>query len=149
MQLRALFVEDDAVSSVLGVVLMVAVTIVLAAVVGTFVLGIGEELTDESPQVSFDYSFDVNESGDSSVLILHGAGDELDRSTLEVTVAGETAYEAGESRNGYTVNDPWPEQIRSGDRLGFEGDAIEGGDTVRIFWHSGDRSAIIGEERIR
>lgn len=33
--------SDDAVSSVIGVVLMVSITVVLAATVGTFVLGIG------------------------------------------------------------------------------------------------------------
>lgn len=46
---------QSAVSPVIGVILMVAVTVILAAVIGTFVLGLGEEVK-ETPQagVSFD-----------------------------------------------------------------------------------------------
>jgi flagellin-like protein len=36
--------EDRAVSPVIGVILMVAITVILAAVIGTFVLGLGEEV---------------------------------------------------------------------------------------------------------
>jgi flagellin-like protein len=36
--------EDDAVSPVIGVILMVAITVILAAVIGTFVLGLGEQV---------------------------------------------------------------------------------------------------------
>ena len=36
--------EDRAVSPVIGVILMVAITVILAAVIGTFVLGLGESV---------------------------------------------------------------------------------------------------------
>jgi flagellin-like protein len=36
--------EDRAVSPVIGVILMVAITVILAAVIGTFVLGLGSDL---------------------------------------------------------------------------------------------------------
>jgi flagellin-like protein len=36
--------EDRAVSPVIGVILMVAITVILAAVIGTFVLGLGENV---------------------------------------------------------------------------------------------------------
>jgi flagellin-like protein len=36
--------DDDAVSPVIGVILMVAITVILAAVIGTFVLGLGEQV---------------------------------------------------------------------------------------------------------
>jgi flagellin-like protein len=35
--------KDGAVSPVIGVVLMVAITVILAAIIGTFVLGLGQE----------------------------------------------------------------------------------------------------------
>jgi flagellin-like protein len=46
MELKNLFHADDdrAVSPVIGVILMVAITVILAAVIGTFVLGLGEEV---------------------------------------------------------------------------------------------------------
>jgi flagellin-like protein len=36
--------EDRAVSPVIGVILMVAITVILAAVIGTFVLGLGKDI---------------------------------------------------------------------------------------------------------
>lgn len=36
--------DDRAVSPVIGVILMVAITVILAAVIGTFVLGLGENV---------------------------------------------------------------------------------------------------------
>ncbi len=42
MQLTNILGDDEAVSPVIGVILMVAITVILAAVIGTFVLGLGE-----------------------------------------------------------------------------------------------------------
>jgi flagellin-like protein len=36
--------EDRGVSPVIGVILMVAITVILAAVIGAFVLGLGDDL---------------------------------------------------------------------------------------------------------
>ena len=47
MKLKNLFGETDdsrAVSPVIGVILMVAITVILAAVIGTFVLGLGDSV---------------------------------------------------------------------------------------------------------
>jgi flagellin-like protein len=44
MQLPNLRDDDDAVSPVIGVILMVAITVILAAVIATFVLGLGDSL---------------------------------------------------------------------------------------------------------
>ncbi|OYR73301.1 type IV pilin [Halorubrum ezzemoulense] len=45
MKLGKLFNEDDrGVSPVIGVILMVAITVILAAVIGTFVLGLGDQI---------------------------------------------------------------------------------------------------------
>ena len=45
MKASNLFNADDrAVSPVIGVILMVAITVILAAVIGTFVLGLGDQI---------------------------------------------------------------------------------------------------------
>jgi len=45
MNFKTLFQNDDrAVSPVIGVILMVAIAVILAAVIGTFVLGLGDSL---------------------------------------------------------------------------------------------------------
>jgi flagellin-like protein len=54
MKVSNLFTDDDAVSPVIGVILMVAITVILAAVIGAFVLNIGGS-QDTAPSVSFDF----------------------------------------------------------------------------------------------
>ena len=49
MKLKNIFRNDEsdgtrAVSPVIGVILMVAITVILAAVIGTFVLGLGDQV---------------------------------------------------------------------------------------------------------
>lgn len=57
MKLKQFVHDDKAVSPVIGVILMVAITVILAAVIGTFVLGLGENV-ESTPQagVSFSHS---------------------------------------------------------------------------------------------
>jgi len=75
MDLKAFIQDDDAVSPVIGVILMVAITVILAAVIATFVLGLGDSLSNQAPQASFN----CNETG----ALFHDGGDELDGSKLE------------------------------------------------------------------
>jgi flagellin-like protein len=44
MKIKSLINDDKAVSPVIGVILMVAITVILAAVIGTFVLGLGSNV---------------------------------------------------------------------------------------------------------
>jgi len=44
MDLKQLSNDNTAVSPVIGVILMVAITVILAAVIGTFVLGLGDSV---------------------------------------------------------------------------------------------------------
>ena len=44
MEFKQLIGDDDAVSPVIGVILMVAITVILAAVIGTFVHGLGDQI---------------------------------------------------------------------------------------------------------
>jgi flagellin-like protein len=48
-KLKAILDDDRGVSPVIGVILMVAITVILAAVIGTFVLGLGDSL-QQAPQ---------------------------------------------------------------------------------------------------
>ena len=49
--------DDSAVSPVIGVILMVAITVILAAVIGTFVLGLGDQV-QETPTAGISVSQD-------------------------------------------------------------------------------------------
>ena len=57
MRLKQLLADDDAVSPVIGVILMVALTVILAAIIGTFVLGLGDQVQDHAPQASFTFDY--------------------------------------------------------------------------------------------
>lgn len=49
MDLKNLCSDDRAVSPVIGVILMVAITVILAAVIGSFVLGLGNSVQQTAP----------------------------------------------------------------------------------------------------
>ena len=81
MKLHELFADDDAVSPVIGVILMVAITVILAAVIGTFVLGLGGQVQDTAPNAQFIFSEDSN----SDLTIIHDGGQPVGVSNLNVT----------------------------------------------------------------
>jgi flagellin-like protein len=71
--------DERAVSPVIGVILMVAITVILAAVIGTFVLGLG---SSQSSNASASVSFDKKASGDVEATVV--AVDQADSLTLNV-----------------------------------------------------------------
>ncbi|MCU4719163.1 type IV pilin N-terminal domain-containing protein [Halapricum hydrolyticum] len=96
MKLKELITDDDAVSPVIGVILMVAITVILAAVIASFVLGLGDT-TNTTPQASLNFDY-TNASGDIDTLdITHESGDTLAVSQTSLTV--NDAY--GDDGGGY------------------------------------------------
>lgn len=63
--------DSRGVSPVIGVILMVAITVILAAVIGTFVLGLGDSLS-ENPTAGVDVDSDT---GDVTLVQLGGGAD--------------------------------------------------------------------------
>ena len=79
--------DDRAVSPVIGVILMVAITVILAAVIGTFVLGLGDQLGDTAPQASFDV-VEVNDA-DGNITFVKTGGQTIAAGDLTLSIAGE------------------------------------------------------------
>src|SRR6056297_3274178 len=79
MELKELFTDDDAVSPVIGVILMVAITVILAAVIATFVLGLGDQVSNTAPQASFSFDYSM---GDKEVTVTHDGGASIQASEL-------------------------------------------------------------------
>jgi flagellin-like protein len=102
MEVRELISDDDAVSPVIGVILMVAITVILAAVIGTFVLGLGDQVQDSAPNANFqfEYSDVVLDEGDDGtnpvdlkqIEISHNGGEDVDGDNLDILVGGDPAY---------------------------------------------------------
>jgi flagellin-like protein len=88
------FLDEDAVSPVIGVILMVAITVILAAVIAAFVFGMGPP--EQAPQASLRASAVSDTATNNStkmIMIEHQGGDEmiLDSTNTRFVVAGETA----------------------------------------------------------
>lgn len=103
-------VDDRGVSPVIGVILMVAITVILAAVIGSFVLGIGGDV-EATPTASLSLE---NESG--LLTIAHEGGDTLDGS--EILISNGTANDtfSGNLAPGEEVTDVGPDDkfVQSG-----------------------------------
>ena len=83
-KIRAMVDEERGVSPVIGVILMVAITVFLAAVIGTFVLGLGDSL-QQAPQAQL--NAEAGGSTSSPTLTLsHDGGDSLTTSDIRVVV---------------------------------------------------------------
>lgn len=99
------FIEDErAVSPVIGVILMVAITVILAAVIGTFVLGLGDQVQQTTPQASFGFSTGTESPGAgvdpvTEMTITHESGDTISQSDLTVSVNGNPAATVDYSDN--------------------------------------------------
>jgi flagellin-like protein len=118
--------DDTAVSPVIGVILMVAITVILAAVIGTFVLGLGSGVTQTSPQASFEFQYD---SGD--LTITHASGDKMPES--EVYIKG---YSGGPTTTDWTGNSNTDDEFSAGSTVTISG--VADSDTVRVVWESPD-----------
>ena len=90
--------KEDAVSPVIGVMLMLVVTIVIAAVVAAFAGGIA---TDTEPTPSVVLSADVYKSGKVTIQSL--SGDRLEVSKLDVKVYSEDGALLAEKATGDDV----------------------------------------------
>ncbi|ELZ36422.1 flagellin domain-containing protein [Halorubrum distributum JCM 10247] len=117
-------------SPVIGVILMVAITVILAAVIGTFVLGLGDQLGDTAPQASFD----IVEANDTAkeVTFVKTGGQTIDASDLALSI------------NGNRYDGAFPDQDwESGQQVigNYTSDSYGDGTTVRII-HDPSGSAI-------
>ena len=142
MQFKELLVDDDAVSPVIGVILMVAITVILAAVIGTFVLGLGDQVQNNPPQAQF--TTDYNESA-QNLTFTHDSGEAIDHARLDFS--SEEGFST--DPDDFSDSSLGSGQMSAGDSIeitdgagGGEyqwntgGTATPSEDTVRLIWTS-------------
>jgi flagellin-like protein len=112
--------SDRAVSPVIGVILMVAITVILAAVIGAFVLEIGDQ-QETAPNTSFDSdqsvvyfadTIDNHARNETRVTISHAGGTVVEVSQTEVKTNGNASSWGIENRvpnNGRPLAIPTPD----------------------------------------
>jgi flagellin-like protein len=134
MKLNELFTDDDAVSPVIGVILMVAITVILAAVIGTFVLGLGDQVQSTTPQAQF--TFDVQSN--DNLQITHDGGDPVEVGNLNVTSDGSSGIGTDICQDSTdTGGNYWPaDELTAGDSCTVPSGQLDSDDSVRIVWES-------------
>jgi flagellin-like protein len=131
MKLNELFADDDAVSPVIGVILMVAITVILAAVIGTFVLGLGSEIETTEPQAQF--SFD-SDSTNNKVTITHDGGQPVEAENIEVVDSGSTTSVGCSTQSDWEAT-----ELTAGDNCETN-DLSQEDAELRVTWESDDGS---------
>lgn len=152
MHVTQLVRDDQGVTPVVGIILLVAIAVILASVVAVFALGIGDQ-TGPSPTASFSFDHDTS-GGTETLTITHDTGENI--------VAAEV-YIRGDSDTSTSLDRPWDSSnwlgtgntsatvsgqsaIASGDSLVMEvGPAYD----VTVVWQSpeGDRSAMLADDQ--
>jgi len=135
MQLKRFIDDDEAVSPVIGVILMVAITVILAAVIATFVLGLGEQISDTGPTISFDFDYDEGSGSPAALTITHNNGQTVEagnlylRGSSESNGVGSWNDVTDLDANGYGATS----EINAGSSITIN---VESDDTVRVVWES-------------
>lgn len=155
--------QRNGVSPVVGVILMVAITVIIAAVVANFVLDLGNQLgQDADATLNFEQSIDdfgneyynvtvtVSDMQNSDYLVVTTAGSsgglEFDED-LSTTTVPDNAPDFNSPEDSQSIADTGDGGMilyRSGDRVTVSSDTdnLEAGDTIQVF------GAISGEENL-
>lgn len=123
---------------------MVAITVILAAVIATFVLGLGDQLSDSSPSASFSTSEVAGNStgswddgeGNATVEFRHTGGQDISVDNLRVS--GSSVLSSGDLAD---ADEDWGGTISAGDTIRVP---VEDGDTrISLIWQSGGSSSTL------
>ena len=150
MNPKQLLSDDDAVSPVIGVILMVAITVILAAVIATFVLGLGDQVSNTAPQASFSFDYDASGAGTDDpfgetappsggiLTVTHDGGDTID--------AGNLRLIGGVGDHDFTDDGVYAtgSKISAGSSVDY---AVDSNNEVRVTYQdpNGGSSATLGE----
>jgi len=144
--------DERAVSPVVGVALLLAVTVILGLTVGPFVLGSAGNLVTDTPDADFaffyneDMAFEPTDDfgtsiteGDGMMVIKMERGDTIDPANVEV----RAATSGGNLLEDSEVYGP-DDRLRQGDTINV---VINRGESVQVIWRApgGDTSVILGE----
>ena len=118
MKIQNITQNNRGVSPVIGVILMVAITVILAAVIGSFVLGIGGDV-QQTPQASLT----IEAGSGDDVIITHQGGDSLNLDQTAIYIGNNTDVSPGGS-------------LGPGGEITITNDTSPSGSTVRVIDNS-------------
>lgn len=143
---RTLVDDETAVSAVIGVLLMVAVTVVLAGIASTFVFGL-TDTSDPPPSATFSAEYDSRADPTGSGPANCNTGSDSD-GVLELKHVDGDSFDAGQvtiSGIDGSESESWTDcgsnivasngTVDAGDRVRI---AVSREDTIRVTWRSED-----------
>lgn len=113
--------DSRSVSPIIAVILVVAVVVILAAVTSTFVLGLGESVSDPGPTAAFE----AQQVDHQTVVFTHRSGDPIDATNLSIS-------------DGEIIQAP--ETVTAGETI--RADTFSLGE-VKLVFDGGERSRIL------
>jgi flagellin-like protein len=151
--------DRRAASSVVGVLLVVALAVVLAGVVATFALGIGEQTQEVPPTGAFEFEYhnstdtasylpDDPTQGSANLTVIYTHGEPIPSDRVNVTVRGAT--ERDQNGNVIGENLVFEPNFAGGGNLFGNTDTVSAGDEYTISdndFLSKDGSGNLGELR--
>lgn len=149
-----------AVTPVVGIVLMAALTIVLAGTLLAFTLSIDTRpAASNAPTTDVEFDFDANDPGPDAVTVLHRGGDTIEVDRLSIDVDGAVCDGGSDDPNqlfdaaddlGLTGNLTAGETIEMTDPLPVAGTTLCSTGTldlnpatVRLIWLGGEETSVV------
>jgi FlaG/FlaF family flagellin (archaellin) len=124
--------SERSVSPVIGVTLLVAILVILAAMTAMFAFGLAKK-SPPAPQTKFTYDYEG-----SSVTIRITAGDTISSGNtgrLIVLIDGSDSRKTWASTSGAGI-DLQTENLTAGDTITLDNVELDQGDTVSVVWHA-------------
>jgi len=132
---------------VVGVVLLLAITVMLAGTVGLFAISMDGEAQVGPPTTAFGVDYEPGAGGADAVTISHVGGDDVRPEQLFVVVDGAACRGGPGTPDGRYAGDEWvgAAEMTAGMTLVVDGDSPEshctgggtldlGGATIRVVW---------------
>jgi FlaG/FlaF family flagellin (archaellin) len=113
---------EQAVSPVIGVVLMIGIAVILASVIGAFALSFADSGGSSAPQISLES--DYNETNDNVVTLTVQAGDSFDAENVKFE--GDLT-----SQSGADVESAGEDWTATGSDFN-DGDSVSAGDSIEV-----------------
>ena len=131
--------NNKAVSPVIGVILMVAITVILAAIIGVVVLDFGGDISESPPSSTFSMSV-----SDNTATITHEGGETVDGDSISILIDGDEA--PSEDVEGLEDGS----SISSGNNFTVDVEDDDEGKELRIVWETsdGERSVTLFQQTI-
>ena len=118
--------DERGVSPVIGVILMVAITVILAAVIGTFVLGLGDSV-QQNAQAGVSFSQESLDSGGFEVTVTVNSVQSADSIEYQVINAQDDDDDGTDGFSSNTI----AASVGTTEIIG-DGDPLESGDRIVV-----------------